>query len=187
MASKPGMDKDALFAEYSAANDVYIHFDSYSWAVGSVLIAGVFVFWGFLLGMNLDPQGHPYFLIIATTLVNLIISLWMLYADHNRQIVLSKLHRIHQIEEKLGMKQHLGWVDHKGNKRIYRTFGLKGHIIDLIIFLLTSLGTPFIGILISNGTWNWGWAIPISISLLTFIFVRLNEFRIKKHLKSINN
>ncbi len=103
--SESKIDKDALLTEYSATNDAYMHYDNFSWQVGSVLIAGVFVFWGFLS----DPNVEANLIIASSILISILMSAWMLYSDHNRQIFLCKLHRLYEIENLLGLKQHLRW------------------------------------------------------------------------------
>jgi hypothetical protein len=92
-----------------------MHYDSYSWQVGAVLIAGAFIFWGFLLNKNVG-----YFLLfISSLLITLLMSAWIFYTSHNRQIYLSKLHRIHEIEKMLGLKQHLRFIRNNSNKNSY--------------------------------------------------------------------
>ena len=175
---------ETLLTEYSVTNDVFVHFDNYSWQVGTVLIASVFIFWGFLISS--ENTINSYFVIVGSTLVNLLTSLWMLYADHNRQIVLSKLHRMHEIETLLGMKQHLRWIIKAEDGRpIYRTYGIKGHVINLIIYFITSLGTPMIGIL--KYGYNSFWLIPILLCFVVAIWVSINELKIRNHLRKIQD
>lgn len=178
-------NNEILLAEYSSTNSVYVHFDSYSWSVGSVLIASVFIFWGFMISVDLSAKFNIYSAIIGAALVNILSSLWLLYADHNRQIVLSKLHRIHEIERKLGMKQHLRWVKNAKGKNIYRTFGLKGHWIDRIIYLVISAGTPIIGI--AKFGYDIYWLAPLIIILISWVWVIVNQKRIASHLNSIQD
>lgn len=40
--------EQSRIAEYQAAQGCYIHYDSFTWQVGAVLIAGTFVFGDFL-------------------------------------------------------------------------------------------------------------------------------------------
>jgi hypothetical protein len=77
-AEKPNVE--SLLAEYAAANDAYMHYDNFSWQVGAVLIAGAFVFWGFLIDRNVEPV--PF--VVGSVLVAILMSLWMMYSSHNR-------------------------------------------------------------------------------------------------------
>ncbi len=135
--------QEVLLTEYTAAQDAYLHYDGYSWQVGAVLIAGTFVFWGFLLSPTVDPA----LAVTGTCFVSLLMSFWYLYTHHCRQIYHMKLHRIHQIEERLNMEQHLGWTNKitgTDGKPRYRTYGPHGNALDLLIYLVTSIGSLFI-------------------------------------------
>jgi len=170
---------EALIAEYSSANDAFMHYDSYSWQVGAVLIAGTFVFWGFLLDKNVEL----FLLFISSLLITLLMSSWIFYTSHNRQIYLSKLHRIREIEKMLGLKQHLRFIKNNSNKNsYYQTFGFRGHIIDYFIYVISSIGAPIIGIL------KFGiqlfFFIPIIIICLVLVILLINEKSIRKHLNN---
>ena len=89
-------------AEYAAAHDAYLHYDNFSWQVGAVIVVGVFVFWGLLI----DKQPDAGVLLVANLLISLFMSIWLLYTEHNRQFYLFKIHRLHELEQKLGMSQH---------------------------------------------------------------------------------
>ena len=163
-----------LLAEYAATHDGYIHFDNFSWQVGAVLIAGTFIFFGFLLDKTLDNL--TFF--VASMLVTVLMSLWFLYGSHDRQIVLCKLHRIHEIEKSLGMLQNIRWVKEAGEPPIkYRTFGIHGHNLNAAVYLVVSLGIPdiwFVKIGFSRLM-----IIPILFNILCLFFVSYNERRIR--------
>jgi|GEM_PF-1259936 len=165
--------KDSLVWEYVATNDAFIHYDNYSWNVGAVVIAGVFVFWGFLLNQEVTFGAFAG----GSFLVAALMSLWLLYAHHNRQLYLCKFHRLHEIEKDLGFWQHrrfreetddtpaspgpprrtiLGRVRDSFQKRdtIYTSFGPRGHQLDWAIYVVTSLGAPVMGMLRS---WSCVW------------------------------
>lgn len=173
-------DKEVLLVEYAAANSAYMHYDNFSWQVGAILIAGVFVSWGFIVGESLPVKA----LILISTGTTLLMSLWLLYCNHNRQIYLCKLHRIHQIEELLGMEQHIGWVSRNGAKPKYRSFGVPGHILNERIFLLASLGT--ISIAISSSSFDLLFVLPATISIFATVYTRWNDRRLKNHLRSLS-
>jgi hypothetical protein len=48
MSTEKKPTDESLHVEYIATNDAYMHYDNYAWHVGAILIAGAFVFWGFL-------------------------------------------------------------------------------------------------------------------------------------------
>lgn len=122
--------------EYTNAHNAYIHYDNYSWQVGSVLIAGVFVYWGFIMSANTMLQTR----LIGNLLICGMMSVWMFYTEHNRQIYLYKLHRIYELEELLNMHQHRRFKDYKGVKKIYILSKPQGHILDGTVYTITSFG-----------------------------------------------
>lgn len=95
--------RDLLLEEYQAAQDTYLHSDSFRWQAGSFPTAGVFVFWGLLITQTELPAR-----VAATgaTLVTLLMSAWILFAHHCRQLYLCELARIREIEETLDFEQH---------------------------------------------------------------------------------
>ena len=157
-----------------------MHYDNFPWQVGSVLIAGVFVFWGLLINSAFnDPV-----LISAAIAVVVLMSSWLLYADHNRQIYMCKLHRMHQIERELDLWQHRGWVQVLPQSNlIYRTFGIRGHRLNEVIFAVASLGTIVVGT-IKNG-WNWFYMLPIGLWVIALAFMRWNQKRFRAHMAKI--
>lgn len=86
-------------AEYAATQASYPHYDSFRWQAGSLLIAGVFVFWGLLISTS--PPATPKIVGLAGILVSFLMTIWVLFAHHYRQIYLCKLHRIHELEKDL--------------------------------------------------------------------------------------
>ena len=88
--------------EYNPTQEAYLHYDSFTWQVGAVLIAGVFVFWGFAL----TCQASLAQMLFANLAICSLMSCWLLYAAHNRQIYLYKLHRIWELEDVLKMEQY---------------------------------------------------------------------------------
>lgn len=136
-------EKEYMQTEYNATNAAYLHYDNYSWLVGSVLIAGVFVFWGFLLQVeNLSI----WVSLLSSALIFAIMTCWILYTFHNRQIYLYKLHRLWEIEGYLGMFQHRrfnkDFIPDKKEKNIkYVIKGCKGNQLEIAIYLILSNGT----------------------------------------------
>jgi hypothetical protein len=53
----PRKIEERYLTEYSTTHDAYLHYDTFSWQVGAVLVAAVFVFLGFLLQPDVtDPR-----------------------------------------------------------------------------------------------------------------------------------
>lgn len=123
--------------EYAATNDAYMHYDNFSWQVGSVLLVGVFAYWGFIVSAGDLPARN---LLLGNLLVCLLMSVWLLYAAHNRQIYLFKLHRIRELETLMGMLQHRRFVKYNGRKAVYSISGPHGHFLDVAVYLIVSSG-----------------------------------------------
>jgi hypothetical protein len=125
--------------EYGATHEAYIHYDDLTWKVGTVLIASVFIFWGFLLDKKPDLDRMYW----ANLMVCVILSVWALYAAHNRQIYRYKVHRLHELELLLGMAQHLRFV---GASPVYRTTGPHGHWLNNATYAIAALGGALLGL-----------------------------------------
>jgi len=126
--------------EYCATQDAFFHLNNLSWKVGSILIAGVVVFWGLLLDMSAD------FLVIACAnlFVCVLMSIWLFYAGHNRQIYLYKLHRVRQLEKILGMWQHRRFTGYAESDIVYPVPKPSGHWLYYCLYLLVSIGGPIL-------------------------------------------
>jgi len=170
-------DKESLRTEYVATQDAYLHYDNFSWQVGSILMAGTFVFWGLLLDKSVEPP----LLGMGALLVALLMSVWLLYTHHCRQIYLSKLDRLHEIEDLLGMEQHRRWLPvQSDNKPLYRVFGPHGYHLDLSIYVITSAGASAIGT-VKFGLNPW-LALPLPVIALVLLWVGRNEYAVKRYL-----
>jgi hypothetical protein len=100
----------------------------------------------------------------ASMLVTSLMSLWALYGSHNRQIMLCKLHRIHELEVIFGMQQNIRWAEESGTPPLkYRTFGPHGYELDAAIYFVVSLGMPVI------------WLVKLGCSWLTWISTEGNS------------
>jgi hypothetical protein len=157
-------DPESLRTEYAATQDAIFHYDNYSWQVGVVLIAGVFVYWGFLL----DKHPELTVMSIGNLLVCFIMSSWILYTEHNRQIYIFKLHRIHEIETILGLEQHRRFV---GKNKIYKLDFPRGHHLDGLIYFLTSLGGPILSIFSRHEAWHCRHTVLIIVLVATAVIV----------------
>ena len=186
MSDKDTRSAESFLWEYAAANDAYMHYDNFSWQVGAVLAAGAFVFWGFLLNVNVQECGREtaYWLFVASSiLVSVLLSLWMVYSDHNRQIYLSKLDRLHEIEAMFGLWQHRRWKQSgRGGERAYRTYGLSGHVINTLIYVATVSGVPIIAA-VKLGPSLWLWFPSLLLAMVTVIYVIVCDCLTSKRLR----
>jgi hypothetical protein len=169
--------EQSRLAEYQAAQECYLHYDNFPWQVGALLMAGVFVFWGLLI----DRAPQPQILGVASLLVSLLMSVWVLYACHNRQIYLCKLDRIRELEQLLEMEQHRRFKPEESAKRKYRTFGPKGHHLDVVIYLFASMGGPILGC-VQKGPSLW-FLLPVPAIAFVTTWVWFNGWQIDSWLK----
>ena len=136
----------------------------------------------------MDPKigNGALLLIVGSALVAVLMSVWMLYTNHNRQIYIYKLSRMHEIEAELGMKQHLRWVRKgKDGKSIYKTYGPMGHTLDAAIYLVSVGGGPIIGL--AKCVTHPLLFSPFVLSILVLLWTTLNEQKVEARLKAIND
>ncbi len=172
--------EEKYIAEYQATQDTYLHYDAFRWQAGSILIAGVFVFWGFLLTAAFTRWGMGFGL--SSLAVSALMSIWLLFAQHYRNIYLCKLDRIRQLEGLLGFKQHRRFVvQGQDQKATYQIYGPKGHNLDRAMYAVASLGTSFLGG-ITHGFSIW-LLCPLPITILVLIWVLHNERRTVRGLR----
>lgn len=149
-------DIDNVIAEYAATQDTYLHYDNFSWHVGAILVAGALVFWGFVI----DKATQPELLAAANILVCALMSVWLLYVGHNRQIYRFKLHRIHELENRLNMQQH-----RRFRNGTYVLTQPRGAHLNAAIYMLVSLGGPVLGSF-KVGVFWYSTGIPIVLVIL---------------------
>src|SRR5687767_10241258 len=101
---------EASLVEYQTAYAGVLHYDAFRWSAGSMLIAGVFLFWGVVFT---DASSEELFA-PASVIVTSVITIWILYASHYRQLYLLKLDRMQEIEQQLGMTANLRFVEPRG-------------------------------------------------------------------------
>lgn len=171
-ATRPSTD--VLLVEYAATNSVYLQYDGFRWQAGSFLVAGVFVYWAFLVQGNSEPMVVG----VSSLLIAGLMSCWLLFATHYRQLYLQKLHRLQEIEVLLGMEQHLRFVGRAPSGVKYRSDGFHGHSIDKIVYAITSVGGSGLS-WAANGfsVWNIA-AVPLVIA--TIWHVNRNEAALRK-------
>lgn len=173
MASAPLDEprRQVLLAEYAAAQATYLHYDAFRWQAGSFLITGVFVFWGLMVQQTIEPDVGG----VASLLVAGLMSTWLLFAHHYRQIYLGKLHRIGEIEAELGMEQHLRFRADGGAAVRYRIRGPHGHTLDVVVYLLAVAGTPLLA-LAQDGFSPW-YLTVLPLAAAVVLTVARNERR----------
>lgn len=166
--------------EYAASNDAYMHYDGFRWQAGSFLISGVFVFWGLLIQQPLPPR----VITTASLLITGLMSVWLLFAHHYRQIYMGKLHRLWEIEELIGARQHLRFRRQRGHPS-YPVLGPKGHHLDMIVYAFTSLGSAALGA--SRNGFSWWFLLPVPVVMVVTGYVGRNESRHATALKGFSD
>lgn len=141
--------EDDQRVEYSATQETVLHYDNFSWQVGAVLVVGVFVFWGLSLSASAATDRVQ---VIGNLLICLIMSVWLFYTEHNRQIYLFKIHRLHELELDLGMHQHRRFKEWPGERLAYPLDRPVGHHLDTAIYAIISLGGPALALAVE---WRW--------------------------------
>lgn len=164
------MENDYI-TEYNAAQSCFLQYDAFRWQSGAILIVGVFAFWGFLISSIQTISVRDFSL--ANLLVAALMSVWMLFAQHYRQIYLFKLHRIGQLESLLGFEQHLRFHRIGEKPATYIVYGPSGHRLDQAMYVLTSLGASFFGALLKG--FNLWLLIPLLVVLPVLYIVVRNE------------
>ncbi len=107
-----------LRMEYEKTQDMAIHFDLLNWTIGSILIAGVFVMIG-IVGEK--KQVYPYLAVFSF----IALLVWRLYYKRHRDIQMVKYRRLHCIEKKLKLQQHLNVETDDDTIEEKRIFGIK--------------------------------------------------------------
>jgi len=137
--------------EYSATQETVLHYDNFSWQVGAVLVVGVFVFWGLSISASAATVSVQ---VVGNLLICLIMSVWLFYTEHNRQIYLFKIHRLHELEQQLGMCQHRRFKEFPGEKAAYPLDWPRGRHLDAAIYAIISLGGPALAFAATNCRWH---------------------------------
>ena len=135
-------------AEYAATQDAYLQYDSLRWQPGGLLIAGAIVFLGFLTSPNITPRS----LFVGSLVVTVVMSVWMLYAQHYRQLYLFKIDRLLDLELEMGAEQHRRFHQSEAACKHYPTIGIRGHYLDGIVYATISFGGPLLAAV--GGKWS---------------------------------
>ncbi len=160
--SSVGRTPEYLVAEYEAATAAYLHYDSFRWQSGSLLVAGAFVFLGFL------AAGDPGEIVdFGALLVAFVMSVWLTYAQHHRILYLFKLDRIAELERLMGAEQNLRFRGE--GERAYPRLGMPGHNLDRLMAVGLSVSGAILALLKSSaGIFS---ILAILLSLGTVIWV----------------
>ncbi len=165
--------KENARVEYAVANDVYMHYDNFAWQVGSVLLVGVFAYWGFII----STPPALLALLLGNLLVCFLMSIWLLYTAHNRQLYKFKLDRIYELETFLGMEQHTRFTCCDGKKRIYRSSWPSGHLLDACVYVIVSIGGLLPGInKIKREDWTWSALLVFALTIIIMAVILLRTY-----------
>ena len=130
-----------LRCEYISAHHAYLHYDRFPLTVGSIFIAGVFIFWGAMTRADSSAET----ITAGSLIICFLMSVWIRYVWHCRQIYLYKLHRIREIESELELWQHRRFIRKTGeNRAVYYIKRPHGHWLDLIIYWIMTCGSIFL-------------------------------------------
>ncbi len=180
-------DIDIFLSEYENAHNSFHHYDSFRWQSGSILIAAAVVLWGLLFSRDRPPTLDQVG--ITSAFVSLIMSCWLLYAHHYRQLYLTKLLRIHEIEKQLKMKlnSRLGFL---GSDSKIKLLGLKGHKLDVLVYVFVSNFGIAYWLFSRPEDPTKAWYHPLVIVTLLIVLATLcaffsNEKKIKSSLRAL--
>lgn len=167
-------------AEYKAAHDSFHHYDAFRWTPGSITIVSAAVLWGFLLNREAFPAHST--VAAFSCLITLISASWLYLSHHFRQLFMSKLYRIHEIEHKYDMRLNLphGFMGRQSSKndRVYPNLGPRGHNIDIALFVTISLFGPVVAVF--EGGFDRVYLLPAAMVIFVVANILLNEVRIRR-------
>ena len=172
-------DPSYAAAEYAATNATYLQYDAFRWQAGGLLIAGAFVFLGFLISKGTTAVG----LWVGSLVVAAVMAFWMLYAQHYRQLYLFKINRLLELERLMGAEQHRRFHEGQGvDDKMYPTIGIKGHHLDQLVYSAIALGGPLLAV--AQHQWAWPmWLVVVSVPAV-LVTVWRQERLAGKHLRS---
>lgn len=84
-------------------------------------------------------------------------SIWILYAQHYRQLYLFKLDRILELEKLMGAEQNARFNAHIPTQKAYPRIGPRGHNLDLGVYIIITLAGP--GLALVGGSFS-AWTVP---------------------------
>lgn len=159
-----------VVAEYAATQEAYLHYDAFRWQAGSLLVAGAFVFLGFLASSTRTDERLSA---AASIVVAAVMTIWILFNHHHRQLYLFKIDRLIELEMIMGAEQHRRFNRHGGTAKYYRARGPAGHNLDLAVYLLAALAAPALAVTQREASW-WQ-LLAVAIVAGGFATVRRNE------------
>jgi len=139
--------EDALLSEYQSAQEQALQADTIGWQISAILIAAVLVAFGRLI--DLFSTANSNIAIIIIFFINLFLSFWILLFLGQHQVWLMKLYRVREIEKELGLKSNYYWElgRNGGKKGKYRTYGISGINLSIILFCILVLSSIIFGVL----------------------------------------
>ncbi len=171
-----GQYPEYVAAEYTATQDAYLQYGSFRWQSGGLLIAGAFVVLGFLTSPNITSRS----LFVASLVVTIVMSIWILYAQHNRQLCLYKIDRLLELEFEMGAEQHRRFNRGQALGKHYPVIGIRGHYLDAILYASISFGGPLLAA--AGGKWSLLLGIPIALVPVVLIAIYCQERKTMKWL-----
>ncbi|MCU1413494.1 MAG: hypothetical protein JWN80_834 [Microbacteriaceae bacterium] len=167
--------REVLLAEYSAANAVYLTYDGFRWQSGTFLVAGVFVYWGFLI----TSSGHALLVDSAAILISALMSCWLFFAHHYRQLYMFKIERLQEIEELLGMEQNRRMRPRGPQEIFYKATWPKGHNIDIAVYIFTTLGSVWLGVVRHGFSWPEFLVVLGVVAVVVVVFCNEHRLRVQ--------
>lgn len=147
-----------ITAEYAAGQAAYLQYDAFRWQSGAILIAGAFVFLGFLASSEVAPEVFFAGALVVTS----VLSIWLLYAYHYRALYLFKLDRLNELEIIMNAQQHRRFNSWAAPDKIYPRQHPKGHHLDAAVYSFTSVAAP--GLALAKASWTWWLLVPIALT-----------------------
>jgi hypothetical protein len=174
---RPRPPEDVV-AEYETAHSAYLQYDGFRWQAGSLLIAGAFVFLG-LLSTTSDASAKVG---VGALVVTGVMSIWILYAQHYRQLYLFKLDRVLELELVMGAQQHSRFNPHTPTPKTYPRRGPRGHNLDLGVYVIVTVAGPALAL---AGESFSGWSVvSLGTTVGIVVWVLQQERQTQRWLRS---
>jgi len=136
-------NKDILLVEYQKAQDSAEHHDKLVWTTTSIILSGMLILIGFILENLFKTPRIPILFFTGILGISLAIFLIVLQKGF-REIKRQKYNRCKEIEQELGMEQHVKLKYEEGKQTSLYQKVLVVFIIFLAFIVLKSLGIVYI-------------------------------------------
>lgn len=169
-------NREYIAAEYGAGQAAYLQYDAFRWQSGAILIAGAFVFLGFLASSKVASNVF----LAGALIVTAVLSIWLLYAYHYRALYLFKLDRLIELELIMRAQQHRRFNDWTRPDKTYPRQYPKGHHLDAAVYSVTSVAAP--GLALAEASWTWWLVVPIAVTGIVVAYALDTDRRNRKWL-----